>query len=74
MATLTYTPLKKGDFIVDINTKNEKEQLMQNLEHELNRLLHHLQDMENAGSPVCRLTVRQSARMAKHYFDKLDNI
>jgi hypothetical protein len=73
VATLTYTPLKKGDFIVNINRENEKEQLMQNLEHELNRLLHHLHDMENAGSPVCRLTVRQSARMAKHYFDKLDN-
>ena len=46
---------------------------MQNLESELNRLLHHIQDMEHAGSAICKLTVKQSAGMAKYYFDQLEN-
>ena len=54
-------------------TTDRKNQIMQNLELELNRLLHHIQDMENAGSAICKLTVRQSAGMAKYYFDQLDN-
>jgi len=54
-------------------TTDRKEQIMKNLELELNRLLHHIQDMENAGSAICKLTVRQSAGMAKYYFDQLDN-
>lgn len=54
-------------------TTDRKNQIMQNLELELNRLLHHIQDMENASSAICKLTVRQSAGMAKYYFDQLDN-